>query len=110
MNDELIVTFEETTNGIEVVITDGNGNSYSPEEVGLRYRTVYNDDGTCTFDFYFERVEDGSQIMLSGADVVTNEGTESGSASVNVGPSGGYIIYGKREVGNITVKLYINKS
>lgn len=110
VDGELIVTFEETTNGIEVLITDGYGNVYEPDEVGLQYRTVYNDDGTCTFDFYFVSLDDGSQLILSGADALTSEGTASNSANVNVGPSGGYIIYEACDIGNIQVKLYINKS
>ncbi len=65
---EYEITFTEDADGIlEIILKDKSGNEYEPDQIGMQYRIVFNDDGTYTFDYYFDN-EDYEMSDLKGCD------------------------------------------
>ena len=110
--EEYSITFVEGAEGITLVITDSSGAELTAEEVGLECRTIYNDDGTNTFDFALR--EDSEFDILSGVGVGPEDETdfsesdplESGSA---LNGNCGYWIYDASQASNLEIRLTLGR-
>ena len=107
--EEYSISFVEGEDGITLVITDGSGTELTAEDVGLECRTIYNDDGTNTFDFALR--EDSDYNILSGSGVGPEDETDLSDDDTIEGGGGalngncGYFIYDASEAPYITVRL-----
>ncbi|MBQ4053083.1 MAG: InlB B-repeat-containing protein [Clostridia bacterium] len=104
---EYTVVIEDSTEGITIIVRDTAGNVWRNEEIqeiGLQYRRVVNEDGTVTFDFYFN---EDSDYDITGCEKGDEDGQgTAGIQEMNTGKTCGFVIFDPSE-GDVAIRLYV---